>query len=248
MLDWTPTTMTFRERIEWLLRMGLLVFVLAATAFLSAVMAMRFAIQGREVDMPNLVGKSSADAQAILQGRGLQLKIVDRVYSDLPANAVARQSPPAGEHMKISQDTHVVLSLGPQNVTIPALVGESIRVARIQLLQAGLQLGEVTSFPAPAVSSDGVLQQSPPPGMRAASPRVDLLVSESAPPPAYVMPWLVGMPLPDADRLLSSSGMKVSKATFTVSTQWPKGAVIEQLPDRGSKITADTSIELVISQ
>jgi len=155
--------MTFRERIEWLFRIGLLVFVLAAAAFLSAVMAMRFAIQGREVDMPNLIGKSSADAQAILQGRGLQIKIVDRIYGELPANSVARQSPPAGEHMKISQDAHVVLSLGPQNVNIPALVGESIRVARIQLIQAGLQLGEVTSISAPAAFSDGVLQQSPPP-------------------------------------------------------------------------------------
>src|SRR6266849_2185849 len=194
--------MPFRERIEWLFRMGLLVFVLAATAFLSAVIAMRFAIQGREVDMPNLIGKSSADAQAILQGRGLQIKIVDRIYGELPANSVARQSPPA-EHMKISQDAHVVLSLGPQNVNIPALVGESIRVARIQLIQAGLQLGEVSSYPTVAALSDGVLQQSPPPGTRAASPRVDLLVAESAPPPAYVMPWVVGMPLPDAGRLLS---------------------------------------------
>jgi len=240
--------MTLRERIEWLFRMGLLVFVLAATAFLSAVIAMRFAIQGREVDMPNLVGKPSADAQAILQGRGLQLKILDRVYSELPANTVARQSPPAGEHMKVSQDAHVVLSLGPQNVTIPALVGESIRVARIQLLQAGLQLGEVSSYPTVAALSDGVLQQSPPPGTRAASPRVDLLVAESAPPPAYVMPWLVGMSLPDADHLLSTVGMKLSKATFAPSPQWPKGTVIEQSPDRGSKITTDTAIELVVSQ
>ena len=111
--------MTFGERIEWLFRIGLLVFVLAAAAFLSAVTAMRFAIQGREVDMPNLVGKSSAEALAILQGRGLQLKIADRVYSDLPLNAVVRQSPPAGEHMKISQDAHAVLSLGSQNVTTP---------------------------------------------------------------------------------------------------------------------------------
>src|SRR5258707_1219057 len=132
--------MSFRERIEWILRIGLLVFVLASAAFLSAVMAMRFAIQGREVDMPNLVGKSSADATAILQGRGLQLKIVDRVYSDLPLNAVVRQSPPAGEHMKISQDAHAVLSLGQQNVSTPALVGESLRVARIQLMQVGLQM------------------------------------------------------------------------------------------------------------
>src|ERR1700676_4283180 len=123
--------MSLRERIEWVFRVGLLVFILAAAAFLSAVTAMRFAIQGREVDMPNLVGKSSADAQAILQGRGLQLKVVDRVYSDLPLNAVVRQSPPAGEHMNVSQDAHAVLSLGAQNVMTPGLIGGSLRVARI---------------------------------------------------------------------------------------------------------------------
>jgi len=50
--------MTLRERIEWLLRMCLLVFVLAAAAFLSGVMAMRFAIQGREVDMQTWWEKS----------------------------------------------------------------------------------------------------------------------------------------------------------------------------------------------
>jgi len=66
--------MTFRERLEWLMRMCLLVVVLAAAAFLSAVMAMRFAIQGREVDMPNLAGKTSADVQALLAARGLQLE------------------------------------------------------------------------------------------------------------------------------------------------------------------------------
>lgn len=240
--------MNFRERIEWIFRMGLLVFVLAAAAFLSAVMAMRFAIQGREVDMPNLVGKSSADAAAILQGRSLQLKIVDRVYSNLPINAVVRQTPPAGEEMKISQDAHVVLSLGPQNVTIPVLEGESIRVARIQLLQVGLQLGEVSSYPAPAAAFDGVLQQSPLSGTKAQSPRVDLLVAEPPPEAAYVMPWLVGMPLPDADRLLSSAGIKLSKTTYTLSPQWPKGDVISQSPDQGSKIVAETPIELVISQ
>ena len=240
--------MTFRERIEWLIRMGLLVFVLAAAAFLSAVMAMRFAIQGREVEMPNLAGKSSADAQAILQGRGLQLKIVDRVYDNLPANSVVRQSPPAGEHMKVSQDVHAVLSLGPQNVITPALVGESLRVARIELLQVGLQLGEVTTYSDLNVPGDTVLQQSPSSGTRAASPRVDLLVAQGESQPAYIMPWLVGMPLPEADRLLSSGGMKLAKTTFVPSAQWPKGTVIEQTPDQGSKITGESSIELVVAQ
>jgi beta-lactam-binding protein with PASTA domain len=240
--------MSLRERIEWVFRMGLLVFILAAAAFLSAVTTMRFAIQGREVTMPNLVGKSSADAQAILQGRGLELKVVDRVYSDLPANTVARQSPSEGERMKVAQNAHVVLSLGPQNVTTPSLVGESLRVARIQLLQVGLQLGEVTTFAAPAAMSDTILQQAPLPGTRAASPRVDLLVAQGASPASYIMPWLVGMPLPDADRLLSSAGLKLSKTTFVPSPQWPKGTITEQAPEPGSKITSDAPIEMVVAQ
>jgi serine/threonine-protein kinase len=240
--------MSLRDRIEWIFRMGLLIFILAAAAFLSAVTTMRFAIQGREVTMPNLVGKSSADSLAILQGRGLQLKVVDRAYSDLPANAVVRQSPPEGERMKVSENAHVVLSLGPENVTTPSLVGESLRVARIQLLQVGLQLGEVTTYAAPAALSDTILQQTPLPGTRAASPRVDLLVAQGESPAAYIMPWFVGMPLPDADRLLTSAGFKLSKTTFVPSPQWPKGAVTEQSPEPGSKITSDSAIEMVVAE
>src|SRR6266404_3455005 len=196
--------MTLRERIEWLLRMCLLVFVLAAAAFLSGVMAMRFAIQGREVDMPNLVGKKSADVQALLSARGLQLKVADRIYSEFPANTVVRQSPPAGEHMKVSQDAHVVLSLGPQNVTIPELEGASLRV--------------------------------------------NLLIAQGNPPAAYIMPWLVGMQLPDADRLISSGGLKLAKTTFAAAPEWPKGTIVEQTPGLGAKVTSDTPIELVIAQ
>jgi beta-lactam-binding protein with PASTA domain len=240
--------MSLRERIEWVFRMGLLVFILAATAFLSAVMAMRFAIQGREVSMPNLVGKSSTDAQAILQGRGLQLKVVDREYGNLPANSVIRQSPPAGERMKISQNAHVVLSLGPQNVTVPMLVGESLRVARIQLLQAGMQLGEVTAYAAPTVESDLILQQTPAQGTRATSPRVDLLVAQGAQPSAFVMPWIVGMAQAEAERLLSSGGFKTPKTTLVSSSEWPKGSVVSQTPEPGSKITAETAIEMNVAE
>src|ERR1700722_3153061 len=240
--------MSLRERIEWVFRMGLLVFILAAAAFLSAVTAMRFAIQGREVTMPNLVGKSSADALAILQGSGLHLKVVDRVYSNLPANAVVRQSPPEGERMKVEQNAHVVLSLGAQNISTPSLVGESLRVARIQLLQVGLQMGEVTTYPVSAVLSDTILQQTPLPGTKAPSPRVDLLVAQGQAPASYVMPSLVGKPLTDADRIFASTGLKLAKTTFTPSPLATKGTITEQIPAPGSKVTSDSNIELVAAQ
>jgi beta-lactam-binding protein with PASTA domain len=173
---------------------------------------------------------------------------VDRIYSDLPPNAVVRQSPPAGEKMKISQDAHVVLSLGPQNVAIPSLTGESQRAARVRLLQAGLQLGEISAVTLPNATDDSVVQQDPPASAKATSPRVNLLVNQPQPKPAYIMPWLVGMQVMDAERLLTSAGLKFTKINYAVNAQWPKGSVIEEMPDLGSKITGDSSIEVMVAQ
>jgi len=71
--------MTLRERLEWVSRMALLVFILAAAAFLSAITAMRIAIHGREVNMPNLVGKNVSEANGLLHSRGLVLRVADRI-------------------------------------------------------------------------------------------------------------------------------------------------------------------------
>jgi beta-lactam-binding protein with PASTA domain len=62
------------------------------------------------------------------------------------------------------------------------------------------------------------------------------------------MPWLVGMPLPDADRLLASARIKLAKTTFVPSPQWPKGVVTEQTPEPGSKVTIESPIEMVVAQ
>jgi beta-lactam-binding protein with PASTA domain len=109
-------------------------------------------------------------------------------------------------------------------------------------------LGEVTSVSVPNLPADSVAQQNPLPGTRAASLRVNLLVSQGDPQAAYIMPWLVGMQLPDADRLISTGGLKIAKTTFASSAEWPKGTVIEQIPDLGAKVTSDTPIELVAAQ
>src|SRR3982075_650940 len=149
--------MTLRERLEWLSRMALLVFILASAAFLSAITAMRIAIHGREVTMPNLVGKNVAEASQVLRSRGLFLVVADRVYNELPINVVVRQTPSAGLLMKVSQQAHVVLSLGQRQLQIPPLEGSSLRVSRIQLLRGGLQVGEVSSVALPSPPADTVL-------------------------------------------------------------------------------------------
>jgi len=238
--------MTLKERLEWVSRMALLIFILAAAAFLSAITAMRIAIHGREVNMPNLVGKNVAEASGLLRSRGLVLRVADRIYSELPMNAVVRQSPPPGMLMKVSQQAHVVLSLGQRQLQIPLLEGNSLRASRIELLRGGLQVGEVSSITASEEPADTVMLQTPRPGAGAATPRVDVLVSAGPREIAYVMPHLVGLNEVDAQHRLDVAGLR-RKVNYVSAPQWPHGAVIDQSPLAGQRIPAAITIELTVA-
>jgi eukaryotic-like serine/threonine-protein kinase len=238
--------MTLRERLEWVSRMALLVFILAAAAFLSAITAMRIAIHGREVNMPNLVGKNVSEANGLLHSRGLVLRVADRVYSELPINVVVKQTPPPGMLMKVSQQAHVVLSLGQRQLQIPLLEGNSLRVSRIELLRAGLQVGEVSSVTTPDEPVDTVMLQTPRPGAGAATPRVDVLVSAGTRDPAYVMPHLVGLNEADAQHRLDVAGLR-RKVNYVSAPQWPHGAVVDQTPLAGQRIPGSITIELTVA-
>lgn len=238
--------MTLRERLEWVSRMALLIFILAAAAFLSAITAMRIAIHGREVNMPNLVGKNVTEANSLLHSRGLVLRVADRIYNELPINVVVRQSPPPGMLMKVSQQAHVVLSLGQRQLQIPLLEGNSLRASRIELLRAGLQVGEVTGISTPDEPADTVMLQTPRPGGGSATPRVDVLVSTGPHENAYVMPHLVGLNEAEAQHRLDVAGLR-RKVNYVSAAQWPHAAVIDQAPLAGQRIPAAATIELTVA-
>jgi eukaryotic-like serine/threonine-protein kinase len=238
--------MTLRERVEWASRMAFLIFILASAAFLSAITAMRIAIHGRETTMPNLVGKDVREANRALTSKGLVLRVADRVYSDVPINQVVRQTPPPGMLMKVSQQAHVVLSLGQRELQIPPLEGNSLRVSRIELLRGGLQVGEVSSVVLPDRPTDLVLQQNPKPGRGAATPRVDLLVTSGPREQAYVMPYFMGLNEIDVQHRLDQANLH-RKINYVAAPQWPHGTVIDQAPLAGTRIAANTEVDLTIA-
>lgn len=241
--------MGFRQRIEWVGRMALLLFFLASIAFLSALTTMRFAIQGREVAAPDLEGLSLAQAERQAAGRGLHLRIEDRIYSNLPKDAVVRQSPPAGSQLKNNEWVHVVVSLGVQKASIPQIDNRSLRAAEIELLSEGLQTGEISGVHLTGFSPDLVLQQHPPAGStNATSPHVDMLLSMGAKEISYVMPALEGLPEAEAEQKVSMAGLKVDRVTPLPLTGKPTGIVTSQLPLRGARVEPGATVELQVAQ
>jgi eukaryotic-like serine/threonine-protein kinase len=239
----------FRQRIEWAGRMALLVFFLASIAFLSALTTMRFAIQGREVATPELVGLSVTQAEKQVLSRGLHMKVEDRIYSNLPTDAIVRQSPPSGSQLKKAEWVHVVVSLGVQNASIPELDNRSLRAAQIELLSEGLQTGEISSAHLNGFPTDVVLRQYPAAGAtNATSPHVDMLISMGAAEAAYVMPALEGLPETQAEQRLNAAGLKLGKVTPMPLTGKPSGTVTSQLPLHGARVEPGATVELQVAQ
>jgi len=148
--------------------------------------------------------------------------------------------------MKVSQQAHVVLSLGQRQLQIPLLEGNSLRASRVELLRQGLQVGEVSAVSMPDQPADAIVLQNPKPGAGAATPRVDVLISQGPRETAYVMPHLVGLNEIDAQRRLDLAQMR-RKVNYVSAPQWPHGAVIDQTPMAGAKIPASSTIELTVA-
>lgn len=254
---------------------ALRVLILAAVFLASALTAMRFAIHGREVTMPKVVGMSVAEGNRVAASSGLFLHVEDRFYSpEMPEGRILSQLPPAGERVRRGTRIRIALSLGPQRLVIPNLVGQSERVAEMDIARRGLEIGSVAVASLSGVPPDQVAAQSPPPNAtNAISPKVNLLVAASPDPTAdlYITPDFVGHTLDEASRAIAESPMRFGKVT-TVKSAGPgtsnrtngsaaaaplpsrlkrsqaksSPVIVSQAPPAGQKISSGTQIDFQV--
>lgn len=183
-----------------------LVFVLFAG------LALRLVLHGREVAIPDLAGLTVAQASEAALHNGLDLNIENKFYSrTVPAGRILSQSPAAGSRVRHGWQVRVTESLGPQQVTIPDVVGEPVREASLNLRKSSLDLGTLAHIDAPG-DTDMVLSQTPPPDAGVDQPRVNLLLSQqgAGASDAFIMPSFVGMSWPSANRAAIALGLRVA--------------------------------------
>jgi beta-lactam-binding protein with PASTA domain len=204
-------------------RFALLGLVLVMVAMISALTAMRFAIHGQEVAVPQLVGLAPADAERELSGRGLLMSIEQKYYSpQVGEGRIMSQLPLPGTKVRRGWQVRVAQSLGPTRVAIPDVTGQSEHAAELNIRRRGLDIASMAEMETPGIPADQVLAQSPPANAtQVLAPKISLLVTAAADPQAFVMPSFVGQPLGSASRTLQDSGFRlgnVSVATVQATT------------------------------
>lgn len=110
--------------------------------------------------VPNLIGRSEADALAELVTVQLVAQRNDDVFSsDIAAGLVAAQEPQSAAQLSRGDVVAFSVSKGPETVELPRLVGLNLADAQKKLIEAGLVLGTMsgrTSSRVRSVDQDGV--------------------------------------------------------------------------------------------
>ncbi len=225
----------------------LLSLVLVTVALISALTSMRFAIHGRQVAVPKLIGLTPDEAGRAAEELGLSLKVDRQFYSaTVPAGKIVSQTPDAGAQVRRGWRVLVAESLGGARVSLPDVVGQTERAAAINVHRRGLQIGEEAIVSVPGTNAGTVIAQSPPANSTSVtSPNVSLLTTGPGVPQSYVMPNLVGSPLASATKALNDVHMHVGSMTAVPAALGdttppapisPVSVIVSQTPAPGQRV------------
>jgi len=240
------------------LTLGMRVMILVVVFMVSALVAMRLAIHGRQVIVPKLVGMTPAQALKALQPPGLLLDSTDRFYSaDVPEGHIMSQVPAPGEKVRSGWRVRVAESMGPQRVVIPDLVGGSERAAEINVRRRGLEFGTVAIADVGDVPADAIAAQSPPANAtNVSSPKVSILVAAPEDRKSFVMPDLRGRNEDEAINAIVGAGLKVGRiSSLQESAANSSGfgslatrTVTKTIPAAGQRIYEGQAINLEVTR
>jgi len=232
---------------------GLGIFLaLVGVGIVSAFAVVALLLRQEEVRVPDLSGKDIVSVIEAISQQGLQIKVDRREpHPTQPRDTVISQSPPAGSGLKKGRQVHIVVSLGPSDLSAPKLVGELFRKADLMVRQAGFSPGAVSRVASAGVERDIVIAQDP----TADSPierggKISMLVSAGRKIEAYVMPNLTGKRAEEAVKVVDRMGLRHRVAYRAAGDKSGAGAraVISQKPGAGTPVAADTTVDIIVNK
>ena len=218
---------------------------MVAVALVSAFVTMRLAIHGREVKVPNLTGLSLSDASKKANSMGLRLNLENRFYSaNVAPGTVLAQSPNAGATVRREWAVRVTESLGPQQVAIPDVVGQSERAASVNVRRLSLDLGTVAHLAAPGEAGMVLAQTPNANAVGVDRPRVSVLLSaaEEEQSEGFVMPSLTGLTLAGAAARASAVGLHVVSAEEVAAPAAVPVPTAPAAPDASAPVGTATGV------
>jgi len=226
----------------------LLIFVF--TLCLSGVILYFNLTKLKEIQIPNLVGKTVQEAQNILKENNIEYKLKEEEYNtEYEAGYIISQDPPYVENRKIKEESaiSVVISKGTEKTTMPKVVGmkkdEAISELKTYKLKA-----EVIDETSDKIEAGYITKQETEEGTELnAGVTVKIYVSIGNGKEQVVVPPVVGKDEAGAKTALESAKLKVELASDE-NTAKANGTVLKQSIEAGSTVEEGTTVIITINR
>lgn len=197
--------------------------------------------------IPDVLGKTRSEAEGILQAAGFKVgSVVEQTDPEADQGTVLAQDPKPGSQVTRGTAVNLVISAGPEKVTVPDVIG-TLRSQAVRLIRAaGLEVGATSQEPSDE-EAGVVIRQVPAAGTSVTKgSAVDLVVS--AGPPPKKIPSVLGSDVSTATDKLSSEGFRVALQYCYTPDPGRAAKVVSQSPPEGSEATEGTTVTLTVAQ
>lgn len=221
--------------------------VLAVVALMALGTVAYTFFSGKSVSVPDIKGKSVAEATTALQKVGLNLEVEKEVNStEVASGLIITQNPESGTELKSGKTVKVTVSRGVKTGTVPNVIGMSEAEAVKAIEAANFVVGEIKREYNNNYNSDIVFQMSPTANTTAnEGTKVTIYVSKGE--DVVSVTSVIGQTESDAKNAITNAGLTVGNVTYETNKDYAEGIVIKQTPTDGTQVARNSSVNLVVS-
>lgn len=201
----------------------------------------------RDVQVPDVTGKSQSDAVAALQNLGFKTKVQKNTSSKVAPEKVINTDPAKGSTVSAGAEVTVNVSIGPENQQVPDCHGLSFGDAVKKLQAAGFK-GTFTQSETKSLPEDKgrVMATNPPAGQYSAvTNNITIVVGKG--PGEKPVPDLGGQNIDVAIKNLPTYGFTAPPTVIPVPSPESKGQILSTNPPANTMFPEDGVIEIRVS-
>ncbi len=197
--------------------------------------------------MPDLIGKTAEEAEALLEECNLGKKYTYGKSNTVQEGLICEQSEKAGTVIAKNTTITLTISQGADKFVVSDYTGQKLDDVLTELEGLGLKSDVQYEF-SDTVDTNKIISSSPSGTEVQYGDTITLVVSKGT---EYegdaVVPSVVGATEDEAESKLQAQGLKKGNVTYEENDNVSKGVVISQGVDAGEKLPKSSSVNLVVS-
>ena len=204
----------------------------------------------KDIQIPNLVGKTSEEAERILTENGIKIEYSDEEYNkEIEAGRIISQDPQYRENFTIKEGSSVVVvvSKGAELTTVPKVAGMT-KDEGIQELKNYNLKAEVIEETSEEIKEGYITRQEIQPETTIdAGETIKIYVSIGTGRIQVVVPSVLGKQLEDAQKILTDLKLKV-EIEYGEDTTKPNGQILSQNVVSGTVLDEGSTVVITVNQ